>query len=185
MKVLCVDDADIHLTSIKSMLNLISVNGNAISEIVEAKNGKLAVDSFKAMLGAKPDFVTLDIRMPEMDGLSALVLLRSLAPSLPIVMVSSEDEKTISRKKGGAADIPMNEKFALLDKVASRVKQGQFEEGKINFILDACEELSLDPIAVAEHYAASGYLKKPYTKDQTEAVLSKVLAGSGRFVQAG
>lgn len=184
MKVLCIDDADIHLTSIKSMLKLVKPQGKDVSEILEAKNGKLGVETFRSLGASKPDLVTLDIRMPELDGLSALVILRSLAPSLPIVMVSSEDEKTISRKKGGAAGIPLNEKFALLDKVAARVKSGQKEEGKINFILDACEELGLDPIAVAEHFGASGYLKKPYTKDQTQDVLSKVLAKTGKFIQA-
>ena len=44
MKVLCVDDADIHLTSIKSMLKLVSLNGQSVAEIFEAKNGKLAVE---------------------------------------------------------------------------------------------------------------------------------------------
>ena len=129
MKVLCVDDADIHLTSIKSMLKLVSLNGQSVAEIFEAKNGKLAVEQFKSMITAKPDLITLDIRMPELDGLSALVLIKSLAPRTPVVMVSSEDEKTISRKKGGAAQIPMNEKFALIDKVAARVKAGVVEPG--------------------------------------------------------
>lgn len=185
MKVLCVDDADIHLTSIKSMLKLVSLNGQSVAEIFEAKNGKLAVEQFKSMITAKPDLITLDIRMPELDGLSALVLIKSLAPRTPVVMVSSEDEKTISRKKGGAAQIPMNEKFALIDKVAARVKAGVVEPGKINQVLDACEELNLDPIAVAQHFGASGYLKKPYTKEQTEDVLGKILGGSAGFVQAG
>lgn len=183
MKVLCVDDADIHLTSIKSMLKLIDFGKGPLENVEEAKNGKLGVEAFKSM-ASKPDVVTLDIRMPEMDGLSALILIKSISPRTPVVMVSSEDEKTISRKKGGAAGMPMNEKFALLDKVADRVKKGVSEPGKINLILDACEELGLDPIAVAEHFGANGYLKKPYTKDQTENVLSKVLSGGASFVQA-
>lgn len=182
MKVLCVDDAEIHLTSIKSMLKLLDL-GSPLDDIQEAKNGQVGVDTFKSM-AAKPDVVTLDIRMPEMDGLSALILIKSISPRTPVVMVSSEDEKTISRKKGGAAGMPLNEKFALLDKVADRVKSGVKEPGKINLILDACEELGLDPIAVAEHFGANGYLKKPYTKDQTEQVLQNVLKGSSTFVQA-
>lgn len=183
MNILCVDDADIHLTSIKSMLKLIDLGKGPLGEVAEAKDGAKAIGLFKSM-SPRPDIVTLDIRMPEMDGLSALILIKALSPRTPVVMVSSEDEKTISRKKGGAAGMPLNEKFALLDKVADRVKKGIKEPGKINLILDACEELGLDPISVAEHFGANGYLKKPYTKDQTERVLGEVIQGANKFVQA-
>lgn len=58
-------------------------------EIGLARNGKEAVEENRAF---KPDVVTLDINMPEMDGLTALALLMAERP-VPVVMVSSLTEK--------------------------------------------------------------------------------------------
>lgn len=54
-----------------------------------ARNGKEAVEE---NITFQPDVVTLDINMPEMDGLSALSLIMA-ERSVPVVMVSSLTEK--------------------------------------------------------------------------------------------
>jgi len=54
-------------------------------EIRVARNGKEAVTENREF---QPDVVTLDINMPEMDGLTALSLLMAERP-VPVVMVSS------------------------------------------------------------------------------------------------
>jgi two-component system chemotaxis response regulator CheY len=56
-------------------------------EIVgEAENGLMAIEKYKEL---QPDIVTLDITMPEMDGLQALRVIKKLDPSASVVMVSA------------------------------------------------------------------------------------------------
>jgi two-component system chemotaxis response regulator CheB len=57
--------------------------------IRQARNGKEAVQENRDFL---PDVVTLDINMPEMDGITALSLIMAERP-VPVVMVSSLTEK--------------------------------------------------------------------------------------------
>lgn len=58
-------------------------------EIRLAKNGKEAVEENRAF---QPDVVTLDINMPEMDGIMALSLIMAQRP-VAVIMVSSLTEK--------------------------------------------------------------------------------------------
>jgi two-component system chemotaxis response regulator CheB len=58
-------------------------------EISQARNGREAVEQNRVF---QPDVVTLDINMPEMDGLTALSLIMAERP-VAVVMVSSLTEK--------------------------------------------------------------------------------------------
>lgn len=58
-------------------------------EIRQARNGREAVEE---NLNFQPDVVTLDINMPEMDGITALSLLMAQRP-VPVIMLSSLTEK--------------------------------------------------------------------------------------------
>lgn len=55
-----------------------------------ASNGRLALSKIKHL---KPDIITLDIEMPEMNGFVALVEIRKLYPTLPVVMFSTLTDK--------------------------------------------------------------------------------------------
>ena len=57
--------------------------------LYQARNGREAVEANREF---RPDVVTLDINMPEMDGITALSLLMAERP-VPVVMVSSLTEK--------------------------------------------------------------------------------------------
>ena len=71
----------------RQLLTLFEAEGDF--EIRQARNGKEAVDENREF---KPDVITLDINMPEMDGITALSLIMADRP-VPVVMVSSLTEK--------------------------------------------------------------------------------------------
>jgi two-component system chemotaxis response regulator CheB len=76
-----------------------------IEVVGTASNGKLALAKLEQL---RPDLVTLDIEMPEMDGLETLPLLRAAHPRLPVVMFSTLTERgaaaTLEALSLGASD---------------------------------------------------------------------------------
>lgn len=59
-------------------------------QVIITHNGKQAIELVRS---TNPDFVILDIMMPEMDGLEACRILRTIKPNLPIMMLSAKDEE--------------------------------------------------------------------------------------------
>ncbi|MCT8977424.1 chemotaxis response regulator protein-glutamate methylesterase [Clostridium sp. CX1] len=74
-----------------------------------ARNGADAIEKVQRL---KPDLVTMDIEMPEMDGLAALEIIMKNYP-VPVVMISKhtdkETESTIKALELGAADFFLKE----------------------------------------------------------------------------
>jgi two-component system, chemotaxis family, chemotaxis protein CheY len=58
--------------------------------VAEASNGAEGVQRFAEH---RPDLVTLDMVMPEMDGLAALKAIREVEPTAQVVMVSAVNQK--------------------------------------------------------------------------------------------
>lgn len=56
----------------------------------EASDGQSALQMYQEH---SPDLVTMDMVMPEMDGLAALKAIRSANPEAQVVMVSAVDQK--------------------------------------------------------------------------------------------
>jgi two-component system chemotaxis response regulator CheY len=84
-RVLIVDDALIMRMRIKEIAR------DAGWEIAgEAANGKVGLALYREL---HPDLVTLDIVMPEMDGVAVLRQIRDEDPLAKIVMVSAVDQK--------------------------------------------------------------------------------------------
>lgn len=59
-------------------------------ELIMAENGAIALEKFKAVT---PDFIILDIMMPEMDGYSVCREVRKLNEQVPILFLSAKDEE--------------------------------------------------------------------------------------------
>ena len=84
IRLLIVDDSAL----MRRQLSQVFVDAGGF-EVRLAKNGLDAVEENRSFL---PDVVTLDINMPEMDGLASLSLIMAERP-VPVVMVSSLTEK--------------------------------------------------------------------------------------------
>ena len=74
-----------------------------IEVIGNAGNGIEALEQLKTI---KPDLITLDITMPEMDGLDALRFIKKDNPDQKVLMVSAagQKEKVLEALKLGALD---------------------------------------------------------------------------------
>jgi two-component system chemotaxis response regulator CheY len=79
--VLIVDDAAFVRTMLKQVLER-----NGFDVVGEAENGNIGVRKYKEL---QPDIVTMDITMPEMDGLEALKVIRKEYPKAKIVMITA------------------------------------------------------------------------------------------------
>lgn len=82
IRVLVVDDSAI----MRKLITDILKKDPQIEVVGQAENGKKAIELAKAL---KPDVITLDIEMPEMDGLTALRFLKREVPSARVIMFSS------------------------------------------------------------------------------------------------
>jgi len=97
-RIMIVDDA----AFMRMMLKDILTKGSH-EVVAEAEDGKQCLLAFK---DAKPDLITLDITMPELDGINTLMALKKLDPAVKVVMVSAmgQQESVIQAIKAGAKD---------------------------------------------------------------------------------
>ena len=84
MKILIAED-DLHIR--QGLSDLLSQEGY---EIETAENGKIALELFQKQ---KPQFVILDIMMPEMDGYSVCREIRAVDNDIPIIFLSAKSEE--------------------------------------------------------------------------------------------
>ncbi len=96
--VLIVDDASFMRMMIKDILTK-----NGYNVVGEAENGAIAAQKYKEL---KPDLVTMDITMPEMDGIQALKQIRSDSPDAIVIMCSAMGQQAmvIEAIQSGARD---------------------------------------------------------------------------------
>lgn len=124
MRLLIVDDSAL----MRTMLTDCFATEEDVT-IATARNGREALEKVESF---DPDVVTLDINMPEMDGLTCLAYLMETAPR-PVIMVSSLTEKgalasfealelgalDFIAKPGGTVSLNLREKY---HEIRSKVK---------------------------------------------------------------
>ncbi len=98
VRVLVVDDAAFMRMMVKDILTK-----NGYEVVGEAENGMKAVEKYKDL---HPDLTTMDITMPEMDGISAVKAIRKIDPNAKIVMCSAMGQQAmvIEAIQAGARD---------------------------------------------------------------------------------
>ena len=110
-RVLIVDDAAFMRMMIKDILEK-----NGFEVIGEANNGLKAVEFYKK---EKPDIVTMDITMPDMDGIGAVKEIKAFDPNAKVIMCSvmGQQGMVMDAIRAGAKD------FIVKPFQADRVKK--------------------------------------------------------------
>lgn len=97
-KVLIVDDA---VFMRRMLADILRHDGYEV--VAEASNGKEGIEEYKK---AKPDIVTMDIIMPEMDGIEAVKKIIDLDKTAKILIVSAmgQQQLVVEAIQAGAKD---------------------------------------------------------------------------------
>lgn len=97
-KALVVDDSSFMRTVLKDILL-----ENGLLKVYEARDGKEAVEAYRKH---KPDVVTMDIIMPDANGLWALKTILGIDPKAKIIVVTSVGQEHVVEQamKFGAKD---------------------------------------------------------------------------------
>ena len=89
LNVLVVDDSSFQRSMIRETLE------SWVNVIGTAENGIEAVEQYESH---KPDLVTMDIMMPEMNGIKALRVIKEISPTAVVIMLTSVSQKEKMRK---------------------------------------------------------------------------------------
>jgi len=97
-RVLVVDDAAFMRMMIKDILRK-----GGYEVVGEAEDGAKAIEKYKEL---QPDLVTMDITMPDMDGITAVKEIRKIDPNALIIMCSAMGQQAmvIDAIQAGARD---------------------------------------------------------------------------------
>lgn len=121
-RILIVDDSPVLRIMLQEMLEAL---GHEI--VAEAEDGETAVAKFREH---KPELVTLDVSLPDINGLEVLERIRRITPSAKVLMVTGNDQKAIETKALalkalGVLRKPFDEADLkkMLDKLAPLIKR--------------------------------------------------------------
>lgn len=125
IRVLVVDDAVVMRKLISETLG----RDPDLEVVGTAANGKIALQKITQV---NPDIITLDVEMPEMDGLETLREIRKIYPRLPVIMFSTVTQR-------GAA--------ATLDALSFGTSDYVTKPANVGSVNEAIERLEQDLIA--------------------------------------
>ena len=160
IKVLIVDDQTLIRDGLSSLLSF----RTEVEIVGTAENGLSAI---KASLELKPDIILMDIRMPVMDGITALQKIKEKQANIRVIMLTTFDDQdyVVKSLKAGAEgyllkDIPIDNLVRALQQVSSGTFQateavvtrlasileskqpGKIENSALDIIKECYEKLS-------------------------------------------
>ena len=106
IRILVVDDHPVVRAGVETL-----VTGQAdMSLVAQATNGREAIQQFRSH---HPDVTLMDIQMPEMNGLDALIAIRNESPEARIIMLTTYagDAQVLRAIKAGAQGLSTEERF--------------------------------------------------------------------------
>ncbi|TYT74789.1 protein-glutamate methylesterase/protein-glutamine glutaminase [Desulfobotulus mexicanus] len=117
LRILVVDDTIVYRKIVSDILSTIP----GVQVVGSANNGKVALSRISAL---KPDLITLDVEMPEMNGLEVLEELHRIAPEVGVVMLSTLTTRgsdiTIRALELGAFDfVPKPQSGSMAENLAA------------------------------------------------------------------
>jgi DNA-binding NarL/FixJ family response regulator len=121
LRILVVDDHDIARKAVCVVLG----SRESIEVCGEASDGEEAIEKALQM---NPDCIIMDVYMPKMDGLSAANQIKKTLPTVPIIMLSAQDNLEIIQAAQGAGAqgfVTKSDAAAVLLSAVDAVLQGQ------------------------------------------------------------
>jgi len=146
IRVLVVDDSVV----IRRLVTQALSEDGEIEVVGSASNGITALQRIAQLA---PDAITLDIEMPEMDGLAALREIRKLYPEMPVIMFSTLTERgasaTLDALSLGASDyVTKATNAGSLEKSMASLRSELIPKIKQFFEIGAVNKLPLPAPAV-------------------------------------
>lgn len=130
LNIMIVDDSLIMRTNLVR-----SIEGLGHKVVTQATNGQESIDLYKEF---KPDLVTMDITMPDMDGITAVKIIKEYDPEVNVVMVTSHGQEAMvmNALKAGAKGYILKPISAEKLKEAIGKLYPQFNDEEVDDLLE-------------------------------------------------
>ncbi len=177
IRVLVVDDSVVIRKLISSV-----INGDPDLEVVgTAAHGRIALSKINLL---NPDIVTLDVEMPEMDGLETLTEIRKTDTKLPVIMFSTLTDRgsaiTVEALSRGASDYVS--KPANVGSATEALKQ--LRDELVPRIKALVPRATATRVKSAAELAAAASSKRPGSSHRIEAVVIGASTGGPNALES-